>query len=96
MMQTAIATTAEGNGSQSYTITIPADGTASDIKAWFTTATTCGDTLAYTAPTGCPLAMVKTVDNATAAIGETVNYTYTVTNNSTDTVTLSNMGDENN
>ena len=28
MMQTTIATTAEGNGSQSYTITIPADGTA--------------------------------------------------------------------
>ena len=92
--QTAIITTAESNGSQSFTISIPADGTSSDIKAWFTNSTICGDTLAYTAPTGCPLAMVKTVDDATAAIGETVNYTYTVYNNSTDTVTLSDITDD--
>lgn len=92
--QTAIITTAESNGSQSYTINIPADGTSSDIKAWFTTSTSCGDTLAFTAPTGCPLAMIKTVDDAIAAIGDTVNYTYTVYNNSTDTVTLSDITDD--
>lgn len=92
--QTAIITTAESNGSQSFTINIPADGTSSDIKVWFTTSTICGDTLTYTAPTGCPLAMIKTVDTLNAAVGDTVNYTYTVYNNSTDTVTLSNITDD--
>lgn len=94
ILQMAIPTTAESNGNQSFTLNIPADGTTSDIKAWFTTATTCGDTLAYTVPAGCPLAMVKTADTTNAVVGETVNYTYTIYNNSSDTVTLSDITDD--
>jgi len=94
IIQTTIPTTAESNGSQSFTINIPADGANSDIKAWFTNSTICGDTLAYTAPTGCPLTMIKTVDNSTAVIGDIVNYTYTIYNNSSDTVTLSDITDD--
>lgn len=92
--QTPVSIMAGTSGSQTYTLSTAADGRSGTFAVAFATTSGCGSTIPYTVPNGCPLQMVKTADKYKAAVGDTVTYTYQITNNAADTVSLSNITDD--
>jgi len=85
---------ATSNGGQIITDTIPADGSTGDLIAHFQSDPTCGDTLNYTVNNGCPFQLIKTADTTIVDIGDTVTYSYTVINNSSEIITLDSIYDD--